>query len=115
MRGAATFTEGLFTLKKLDDLVPSNRTMTSKELAELGELFAQTYAEDIKGGRTSIAPEKLLRAMCIKASLTCTCPIALPTNAEFKSTGPSWAKQPTPVRANTVYCASRLELNSHHR
>lgn len=46
MRGADTFTEGLFTLKKLDDFVPANhplrviRTMVNKALAEMGELFA---------------------------------------------------------------------------
>jgi hypothetical protein len=41
MRGADTFTEGLFTLKKLDDFVPANhplrviRTMVNKPLAEI--------------------------------------------------------------------------------
>jgi hypothetical protein len=45
MRGADTFTEGLFTLKKLDDFVPGNhplrviRTMVNKALAEMGELW----------------------------------------------------------------------------
>jgi transposase len=72
MRGADTFTESLFTLKKLDDFVPSDhplrviRTMVNKALAEMGELFAQMYEEDVKGGRPSIAPEKLLRAMLLQ-------------------------------------------------
>lgn len=72
MHGADTFTEGLFTLKKLDDLVPANhplrviRTMVNKELGEMGELFARMYADDVKGGRPSIAPEKLLRAMLLQ-------------------------------------------------
>ena len=72
MRGADTFTEGLFTLKKLDDFVPANhplrviRTMVNKALAEMGELFAGMYEEDAKGGRPSIAPEKLLRAMLLQ-------------------------------------------------
>ena len=72
MRGADTFTEGLFTLKKLDDFVPGNhplrvvRTMVNKALGEMGELFAQMYEEDVKGGRPSIAPEKLLRAMLLQ-------------------------------------------------
>lgn len=72
MRGADTFTEGLFTLKKLDDFVPANhplrviRTMVNKALAEMGELFAQMYEDAIKGGRPSIAPEKLLRAMLLQ-------------------------------------------------
>lgn len=72
MRGSDTFTEGLFTLKKLDDFVPSNhplrviRTMVNKALAEMGELFAQMYEDDVKGGRPSVAPEKLLRAMLLQ-------------------------------------------------
>jgi transposase len=72
MRGADTFTEGLFTLKKLDDFVPANhplrsiRTMVNQALTEMGELFARMYEEDIKGGRPSIAPEKLLRAMLLQ-------------------------------------------------
>jgi transposase len=72
MRGADTFTEGLFTLKKLDDFVPANhplrviRTMVNKALAEMGGLFAQMYEDDVKGGRPSIAPQKLLRAMLLQ-------------------------------------------------
>ena len=72
MRGADTFTESLFTLKKLDDFVPADhplrviRTMVNKALAEMGELFAQMYEDDAKGGRPSIAPEKLLRAMLLQ-------------------------------------------------
>lgn len=72
MRGADTFTEGLFTLKKLDDFVPANhplrviRRMVNEALAEMGEPFAQMYEDDIKGGRPSIAPEKLLRAMLLQ-------------------------------------------------
>lgn len=72
MRGADTFTEGLFTLKKLDDFVPANhplrfiRTMLNQALAEIGGLFAQMYEDDVKGGRPSIAPEKLLRAMLLQ-------------------------------------------------
>ena len=74
MRGADTFTEGLFTLKKLDDFVPSNhplrviRTMVNKALAEMGNLFAEMHEEDAKGGRPSIAPEKLLCAKLILLS-----------------------------------------------
>lgn len=72
MRGADTFTESLFTVKKLDDFVPANhplrviRTMVNKALAEMGELLARMYEDDIKGGRPSIAPEKLLRAMLLQ-------------------------------------------------
>lgn len=72
MRGADTYTEGLFTLKKLDEFVPMNhplrviRTMVNQALAEMGELFARMYEDDLKGGRPSIVPEKLLRAMLLQ-------------------------------------------------
>lgn len=42
------------------------RTMVNNALAEVGDLFAQMYEDDIKGGRPSIAPEKLLRAMLLQ-------------------------------------------------
>jgi transposase len=69
MRGADTFTEGLFTLKKRDDFVSANhplgviRMMVNKAPAEMGHLFAQMYEDDMKGGRHDIAPQKLLRSM----------------------------------------------------
>lgn len=72
MRGADTFTESLFTLKKLDDFVPAThplraiRTMVNEALGRMGDLFARMYEADYKGGRPSIAPEKLLRAMVLQ-------------------------------------------------
>ena len=72
MRGADTFTESLFTMRHLDDFVPADhplrviRIMVNKALQKMDDLFAQMYAADIKGGRPSIAPEKLLRAMLIQ-------------------------------------------------
>lgn len=72
MRGADTFTESLFTMRHLDDFVPADhplrviRVMVNKALANMDGLFAQMYAADIKGGRPSIAPEKLLRAMLMQ-------------------------------------------------
>ena len=75
MRGADTFTESLFTMRHLDDFVPADhplrviRVMVNKALSNMDELFAQMYAADIKGGRPSIAPEKLLRAMLIQVLL----------------------------------------------
>jgi transposase len=72
MRGADTFTESLFTMRHLDDFVPLDhplrmiRVMVNKALANMDDLFGQMYAADIKGGRPSIAPEKLLRAMLIQ-------------------------------------------------
>ena len=72
MRGADTFTESLFTLKKLDDFVPANhplrpiRAMVNKALAQMEGLFARMYEDDAKGGRPSVAPQKLLRAMLLQ-------------------------------------------------
>jgi transposase len=72
MRGADTFTESLFTVKKLDEFVPADhplraiRVMVNQALARMGGLFSQMYEDDAKGGRPSIAPEKLLRAMLLQ-------------------------------------------------
>ena len=72
MRGADTFTESLFTMRRLEDFVPKShplrsiRTMANQALVKMDRLFAQMYEADIKGGRPSIAPEKLLRAMLLQ-------------------------------------------------
>jgi transposase len=72
MRGADSFTEGLFTMRRLDDFVQANhplrriRLMVNEVLAKMDELFSRMYEADIKGGRPSIAPEKLLRAMLLQ-------------------------------------------------
>jgi hypothetical protein len=73
MRGADTFTESLFTMRRLDDLVSDNhplrtvRKMVNLALKNIKPLLSGMYAADIKGGRPSIAPaEKLLRAMLLQ-------------------------------------------------
>lgn len=72
MRGADTFTESLFTMRKLEDFVPADhplrtvRLMVNRALGNLDDLFSRMYEADIKGGRPSIAPEKLLRAMLLQ-------------------------------------------------
>ena len=72
MRGADTFTESLFTLRKLEDFVPAEhplrpiRQMINAALVKMDGLFSGMYEADIKGGRPSIAPEKLLRAMLLQ-------------------------------------------------
>ena len=72
MRGADVFTEQLFTVKKLEDFVPANnplrpiRLMVNAALKRLDGLFEQMYEPDWKGGRPSIAPEKLVRAMLLQ-------------------------------------------------
>ena len=72
MRGTDTFTESLFTLRKLEDFVPADhplrpiRQMVNAALVKMDALFSGMYAADVKGGRPSIAPEKLLRAMLLQ-------------------------------------------------
>jgi transposase len=72
MRGSDTFTESLFTLRKLEDFVPAShplrpiRQMVNAALVKMDVLFSAMYEADIKGGRPSIAPEKLLRAMLLQ-------------------------------------------------
>ena len=72
MRGADTFTESLFTMRHLDDFVPEShplrpiRVMVNAALVKMDALLSGMYELDIKGGRPSIAPEKLLRAMLLQ-------------------------------------------------
>ena len=72
MRGADTFAESLFTMRHLDDFVPAQhplrpiREMVNQALKEIEPLLCGMYAADVKGGRPSIAPEKLLRAMLLQ-------------------------------------------------
>lgn len=72
MRGADTFTESLFTMRKLEDFVPSQhplraiREMVNAALVTLAPVLTGMYAAEVKGGRPSIAPEKLLRAMLLQ-------------------------------------------------
>lgn len=72
MRGADTFTESLFTMRKLEDFVPARhplreiRKTANAALDKLGPTLTAMYAADVKGGRPSIAPEKLLRAMLLQ-------------------------------------------------
>ncbi len=72
MRGADTFTESLFTMRKLEDFVPARhplreiRKTANTALEKLGPMLTAMYAAELKGGRTSVAPEKLLRAMLLQ-------------------------------------------------
>ena len=57
MRGADTFTESLFTMRRLEDFVPANhplrpiRAMVNEALLKMDDLFAGMYEADIKGGK----------------------------------------------------------------
>jgi transposase len=71
MRGADAYNEALFSTVRLEDFVPAThplrpiRKWINEALAEMDEKFSAMYEADIKGGRPSIAPEKLMRAMLL--------------------------------------------------
>ncbi len=81
MRGAETFTENLFTLRKLEDFVPADhplrsiRKMANAALAKMDRLFAGMYEADIKGG----GPALLRRSCCVRCC--CKCSIAFARSA----------------------------------
>lgn len=72
MRGADSCSEGLFTTVKLEEFVPADhplrpiRQWGNDALAKMDESFSAMYEADIRGGRPSIAPEKLMRAMLLQ-------------------------------------------------
>jgi transposase len=72
MRGADSYNESLFTTVRLEDFVPANhplrpiRAWVNEALAKLDGKLSAMYEADIKGGRPSIAPEKLMRAMLLQ-------------------------------------------------
>ena len=72
MRGADSYSESLFSTIRLEDFVPANhplrpiRIWMNDTLAKMDEKFSAMYEADIRGGRPSIAPEKLMRAMLLQ-------------------------------------------------
>jgi transposase len=72
MRGADGFSEVLFSTVRLEDFVPQShplrpiRTWLNDALVKMDASFSAMYEADIKGGRPSIAPEKLMRAMLLQ-------------------------------------------------
>lgn len=72
MRGADAYNEALFTTVKLEDFVPAKhplrpiRAWVNDALAKMDVKFSAMYEADVKGGRQSIAPEKLMRAMLLQ-------------------------------------------------
>lgn len=59
-------------MRPLEALIPAHhplwpiRQMTIPALAKMEGLLTRMYEADAKGGRASIAPEKLLRAMLLQ-------------------------------------------------
>ncbi len=72
MRGADSYNESLFTTVKLEDFVPQShplrpmRQWFNQTLSSMDTKFSAMYEDDILGGRPSIAPEKLMRAMLLQ-------------------------------------------------
>jgi transposase len=69
MRGPDVMQQSLFTCAKLEDFVPADhplqaiQRMINEALKGLNGLFNEIYAD---GGRSSIAPEKLIRALLLQ-------------------------------------------------
>ena len=72
MRGSDGYNESLFSTVRLEDFVPAShplrpiRQWVNEALSAMDESFSAMYEADIKGGRPSIAPEKLMRAMLLQ-------------------------------------------------
>jgi len=72
MRGADGYNESLFSTVRLEEFVPQAhplrqiRTWLNEALSKMDAKFSAMYEVDVKGGRPSIAPEKLMRAMLLQ-------------------------------------------------
>ncbi|VVE85771.1 transposase [Pandoraea sputorum] len=72
MRGADSYTEAMFTVATLDNCVPANhplrpiRNWLNDALKRMDPVFTRMYESGMKGGRSSIAPEKLIRALLLQ-------------------------------------------------
>lgn len=72
MRGADGYNESLFSTVRLEEFVPQAhplrqvRTWLNEALSRMDAKFSAMYEVDVKGGRPSIAPEKLMRAMLLQ-------------------------------------------------
>ena len=71
MREADSFTESPFTLHRLEEFSQADHSLRAirqrakEALKKMDALFASLYEAPSKGGRPSIAPEKLLPAMLL--------------------------------------------------
>jgi transposase len=72
MRGADGYNESLFSTVRLEEFVPRShplrqvRTWLNEALSKMDAEFSAMYEVDGKGGRPSIAPEKLMRATLLQ-------------------------------------------------
>lgn len=76
MRGHASRQTNLFVKINLEDLVPTDhplraiKRMADEALAAMSRTFAAAYASAEKGGRPSIPPERLLKALILMSLYT---------------------------------------------
>ncbi|MBB3005362.1 transposase [Paraburkholderia tropica] len=79
MRAADGNTESMFTMSRLDDFVAANhplrpiRQWLNDALTRMDPVFSRMYESDAKGGRPSIAPEKLIRALLLQVLYSIRC------------------------------------------
>ncbi len=72
MRGGDNYTKSRFSVVRLEDFVPAShpllplRLWINDALERMDLLFSRMYDKGHLGGRPSIAPEKLLRAMLLQ-------------------------------------------------
>jgi hypothetical protein len=114
MRGADSYNESLFTTVRLESFVPTShplrpiRTWLNDTLANMDAKFSAMYEADIKGGRPSIAPEKLMRAMLLQVlySVRSERQLVVQINTTCCSAG-SWA-WPSKTLTMAAYNLTRL-------
>src|SRR5204862_2206783 len=76
MRGRPDDQHALFVKINLEDLVPADhplraiKRMADQALAAMSRTFAAAYAPADKGGRPSIPPERLLKALVLMSLYT---------------------------------------------
>ncbi len=121
MRGSDSFTEGLFSMRRLDDFVPANhplrriRVMVNEALVKMDGLFSAMYEADVKGGRPSVAPEKLLRAMLLQILFSIRSERQLMEQTEYNMLF-RWfigLSMDDPVWVPTVFTKNRERLIEH--
>ena len=102
-------------MRRPDDFVSGDRplrrirVMVNEALAKMDALFSRMYEADIKGGRPSIAPEKLLRAMLMQILFGTRSELQLMEQTQHNML---FACSRPAVRFSA---GSRLALTAHHR
>ena len=100
MRGADIFAKQLFSIQRLEDLVPADhplrpiRAIVNAAMVKMNALLAGMYEADIKGERPSVAPEKLLRAILLQVFFSVRSERQLMEQIRYNMLG-CWAREPS--------------------